>query len=146
MTNVIDGVYIDVLHTLEKTLNFSTNLYLRKDRIWGIPKKENGTVILDGMIKSLVENDLIDFISAPLSIMPERAPYVQFLHRITNEYGAIFIPKDDATLNIHYSLYFEPLRLKLWIAMMMTDLLIVVFSYVIERRLISQSSLVCYVI
>ena len=144
MTNVIDGVYIDVLLTLEKTLNFSTKLYLRKDRIWGIPKKENGTVILDGMIKSLFENDFIDFIWAPLSIMPERTPYVKYLGRMTNEYGAIFIPKDDTTLNIHYSLYFEPLHLKLWITIMMTDFLIVAFSYIIEQLLISHPSLVLY--
>ena len=76
--------------------------------------------------------------------MAERTPYVKYLGRMTNEYGAIFIPKDDTTLNIHYSLYFEPLHLKLWITIMMTDFLIVAFSYIIEQLLISHQSLVLY--
>ena len=63
MTNIVNGVYIEVLHSLEKMLNFSTKLYMRKDRKWGMPQTlPNGTTILDGMLKSVVEEDLVEFI------------------------------------------------------------------------------------
>ena len=46
MTEVASGVYIDVLHSVERILNFSTKLYKRKDGKWGVPKKlDNGTVV-----------------------------------------------------------------------------------------------------
>ena len=43
--DIISGSYIDILHSIEKNLNFSTKLYKRKDGGWGTPKKlPNGTV------------------------------------------------------------------------------------------------------
>ena len=99
MTNVVDGVYINVLLSLESLLNFSTKLYLRKDEKWGIPKiLQNGSVILDGMIKSIVEEHPVDFIWTTLSVLPARTPYVDYLPALTHEYGGIFIPKQSFML------------------------------------------------
>ena len=39
VTGIVSGVYIDILHSVEALLNFTTKLYLRKDRKWGIPSK-----------------------------------------------------------------------------------------------------------
>ena len=47
MTNIVDGIYIDMLNSMEKVLNFSTKLYKRKDGQWTPPKTlPNGTIIL----------------------------------------------------------------------------------------------------
>ena len=44
MTNIVEGVLIDVLHLLEKKYNFSTQLYKRKDGAWGLAELlQNGT-------------------------------------------------------------------------------------------------------
>lgn len=44
MTNIVEGVLIDVLHLLEKKYNFSTQLYKRKDGEWGLAELlHNGT-------------------------------------------------------------------------------------------------------
>ena len=133
MTNVVDGVYINVLHSLESLLNFSTKLYLRKDEKWGIPKVlQNGTVMLDGMIKSIVEEHPVDFIWTCLSVLPARTPYVDYLPALTHEYGGIFIPKQSSMEEVQYYLFLEPLTLKLWVTILITDLCIVGFIFIIQ--------------
>ena len=79
MTNLASGIYIDILHSAEKMLNFSAKLYLRKDRKWGMPRKlANGSIILQGMLKSVVEGPA-DFIWGSFGMLPARYPYVDFL-------------------------------------------------------------------
>ena len=47
MTNIVDGIYIDMLNSMEKVLNFSTKLYKRKDGQWTPPKNlSDGTIVL----------------------------------------------------------------------------------------------------
>ena len=133
MTDVVDGVYINVLHSLESLLNFSTKLYLRKDEKWGMPKGlSNGTVILDGMIKSIVEEHCVDFIWTCLSVLPARTPYVDYLPALTHEYGGIFIPKQSSIDEVQYFLFLEPLTMKLWVTILITDLCIVGLIFVIQ--------------
>ena len=144
MTNVIDGVYVDVLHSLEKIHNFSTKLYMRKDREWGVPKSfPNGTVILDGMIKTLVEIDSVDFIWTALDILPARISYVQFLTPLSYDHGGIFIPNQEKMNQVHFILYLEPFSLNLWIAILLTDLLIVGLIY-ITHWFSNSNSMVMY--
>ena len=136
MTNVADGIFINILHSLEKSLNFSTKLYLRKDRKWGMPLSfPNGSYVLDGMIKSLVEVDSIDIIWTSLDIVPERIPYVDFLPAIAYDHGAIFIQDHEKMYQIQFSLFLEPLTIKLWIAILLADLLIVGFTCIMYRSL-----------
>ena len=136
MTNVADGIFINILHSLEKSLNFSTKLYLRRDRKWGMPLTfPNGSFVLDGMIKSLVEVDAIDFIWTSLDIVPERIPYVDFLPAMAYDHGAIFIQDHEKMYQIQFSLFLEPLTLKLWIAILLADLLIVGFACIMYRSL-----------
>ena len=61
ITNMVEGIFIDVLHSLEQRFNFTTKLYIRKDRKWGAPEAfPNGTIAVDGMIQNLMEgNQLI---------------------------------------------------------------------------------------
>ena len=93
MTNLVYGIYIDVLHSMEKSLNFSTSLYRRKDGSWGTPKPfPNGTVILKGMLKTVNEGS-VDFIWTSLSILLSRWPYVG------NVYHNSKRPKVDFTPN-----------------------------------------------
>ena len=62
MTDTAYGICPDILHSIENAYNFTTKLYLRKDRVWGLPKiLPNGTEVINGMIQSIAENsaDLI---------------------------------------------------------------------------------------
>ena len=133
MTNIVDGVYIEVLHSLEKMLNFSTKLYMRKDRKWGMPQElSNGTTILDGMLKSLVEEDSVDFIWTSFSMLPARFLYVDFLPPLSKEYGGIFIPNQDSVEKIQYYILFEPFSVNVWVAILVTDLFIGSLIFIIQ--------------
>ena len=122
VTNIVSGVYIDVLKHLEKFLNFSTKLYKRKDGVWGMPKTlSNGTVThLDGMLKSLVEYP-VDLICAPFSSIPARFYIVDFLKTITREHAALYIANtnlnDKKYETFDWKVYLSPFSLKLWLFM-----------------------------
>ena len=54
--DMVKGIFIDVLQSLEQRFNFTTKLYIRKDRKWGAPEAfPNGTIAVDGMIQNLME-------------------------------------------------------------------------------------------
>ena len=103
----------------------------------------NGSYVLDGMIKSLVEVDSIDIIWTSLDIVPERIPYVDFLPAMAYDHGAIFIQDHEKMYQIQFSLFLEPLTLKLWIAILLADLLIVGFACIMYRSL-NYNSMVRY--
>ena len=74
--DIISGIYIELLYSIEKSLNFSTKLYKRKDGRWGTPKiLHNGTVVIEGMVKSLYEGS-VDIIWTSLYMTLARAKYI----------------------------------------------------------------------
>ena len=134
MTDIASGIYIDVLKYAEKTFNFTTKLYLRKDGNWGIPKKSsNGTIVLNGMLQSLVEDLSVDFIWAPFAMFEMRAPYVNYLPPINNGYGAIFLPYENKKLKImDWTVYLEPFTKHLWMMVLTTSGILTVFVCIIK--------------
>ena len=102
----------------------------------------NGSYVLDGMIKSLVEVDSIDFIWTSLDIVPERIPYVDFLPAMAYDHGAIFIQKHEKMYRLQFSLFLEPLTLKLWIVILLADLFIIGFACIMHCFL-NYNSMVC---
>ena len=103
MTNLVYGIYIDVLHSMEKTLNFSTSLYRRKDGSWGTPKPfPNGTVVLKGMMKTVNEGS-VDFIWTSLSILLSRWPYVGNVYHNGKRLKVDFAPNNGTLANNLYS-------------------------------------------
>ena len=145
MTNIVSGVYIEVLHSLEKVLNFSTKLYMRKDRKWGMPQKLlNGTTILDGMLKSVVEDDSIDFIWSSFSMLPSRFPFVDFLPPLSKEYVGIFIPNQDSVEKIQYNLFLEPFSMNVWVAILVTDMVIGCLIFAIQWLCTNKTLVIIY--
>ena len=63
VTNLVTGVFYDILKNLEETLNFTTKLYKRKNGGWGLPQiYQNGSIELSpGMLSDLMHGsaDLI---------------------------------------------------------------------------------------
>ena len=67
MTSVVDGYFIDSLHSIERVYNFSTKLYKRRDGGWGMPQKLiYGGFRPTGMLHNLWEGSA-EFVWAPLS-------------------------------------------------------------------------------
>ena len=115
VTDVASGVYIDVLRSIQTSLNFSTKLYKRKDGEWGVPKMlANGSYTFYGMLQSLMDQE-IDFIWASFSMTPERQDFVEFLQPLDQNYGAIFIPLQDRLETIDWHAYLGPFSNHVWL-------------------------------
>ena len=113
VTNLVTGTYIELLHLMEIKLNFTTKLYLRKDRVWGVPKQfPNGTIEYPGMIGNIIDESA-DFIWATIVRNVERNPYLEFLPTLNTFHGVIYLPKLQETSD--WIVYFAPFTESLWI-------------------------------
>ena len=54
VTESVEGYYIEILHDMQKYLNFSSTLHEREDGIWGsIVTLDNGTIVPEGLMESV---------------------------------------------------------------------------------------------
>ena len=115
VTRIVSGSYKNVLSHLEKSLNFSTKLYKRKDGVWGMPKiMPNGSIYLEGMLKSITESH-VDMIGATISMIPSRLDFVDYLVPMSQTYMALFIVNNDNLNNIDWTVYLAPFSIRLWL-------------------------------
>ena len=125
---------IDTLNHLEKSLNFSTKLYKRKDGKWGVPiTLPNGTIILNGMLKSITESH-VDMICASLSIVESRLTYVDYLVPITQVHASLFIANNDNFDTIDWTVYLTPFTLRVWLIIIASTITIVIIIIVMEKQ------------
>ena len=133
VTNLVCGVYIDVLHSLEKALNFTTILYKRKDSAWGYPVSlPNGTHKLNGMMLNVVEGSA-DFIWAPFSMVPMRFPFLDFMPPLSMDYGALLIPSNlDYDVEVDWTLYIQPFSIEVWLTLFVWALILAISIYIMN--------------
>ena len=54
VTKSVEGYHMEILHDMQKYLNFSSTLHEREDGIWGsIVTLDNGTIVPEGMMESV---------------------------------------------------------------------------------------------
>ena len=76
VTNLVHGIYIDILKLLEAKHNFSTQLYQREDQQWGtIVSLSNGSYEGIGMVGDLFFKRA-DLVVAPLAYLLGRFSYI----------------------------------------------------------------------
>ena len=139
VTNIVSGAYINVLKHLETQFNFSTKLYLRKDRTWGIPKTmPNGTIQFSGMLKSIKE-DPVDLICSTFSLVNERFKYVDFLIPMTYEYVSLYIAKQDKYEMVDWILYLTPFSAKIWLIISVNSIAFMVIITIIKKLYADQN-------
>ena len=132
VTDLATGSYIDVLHTLEKYLNFSTRLYIRKDRKWGFPiSLSNGSEIVTGMFESLVQ-DSAKFIWASLYTGPERQRYIDYLPILSVDHLSFYISNHETYETINWKLYLSQFSVELWLTILFTSVMITVITVFIH--------------
>ena len=134
VTSIVSGGYIDVLHNLEKSLNFSTKIYKRKDGVWGVPKiLPNGTIILDGMMKSITENH-VDMICASLGQLQSRNSYVDFLVPMNLAYASLFIANHHKLDIIDWSVYLSPFSIKIWLIIIASAITFMIIIIIMDMQ------------
>ena len=133
VTQFVNGSYIDILNHLEKSLNFSTKLYKRKDGVWGMPQEmSNGSVLLNGILQSTAEGPG-DIICAPLGVLPQRFPYLDFLPPLSDQFGTLFIAKHNNYEKIDWMVYLGPFTNKLWLSICIFAIPVTIIIVIIRR-------------
>ena len=84
INDYVYGICVDVLKELESELNFTTLIFKRKTEAWGFVQEwPNGTFTGSGMVGDIFSKRA-DLVVTSLSIIPERAQYVDFLPPLLN--------------------------------------------------------------
>jgi hypothetical protein len=118
VTGLTQGMYYEVLKTLETLLNFTTRLYRREDGSWGSGKlQDDGSYIANGMLKDL-EDGNADMIATSFGIVYPRNLFVDFLPPITYDIGALYIKNVENSQGLDLQAYVGPFSFVLWLVIL----------------------------
>ena len=129
---------VPILQILQKKLNFTSYLYILKGQAIGSPRKiYNDTIVIgDGMFQNLIngtpELGSPEFIWTPLSILPIRTQFVDFMTPIYSEHVAIFIPNEEVGNAIDWTPFINPFSHSLWISIIIKCILFTILLSIIE--------------
>ena len=116
VTKGISGMYIKILRYFESELNFTTKIFKRKHDKWGIPiVHENGTIESSGMILDL-KMKTFDLIVTSLAQVLERSYVIDYLHPLTQTFGAFFIKRGVMKENYDFYVFTHPFQILTWIS------------------------------
>ena len=128
VNDYVYGICIDVLKELESELNFTTLIFKRKTEAWGFVQEwPNGTFTGSGMVGDIFFKRA-DLVVTSLSIIPERAKYVDFLPPLVSKIRGIFIAREASFESIQIATFARPFRNELWIALFGLICLIMIFK------------------
>ena len=113
-----NGLFHDVLMTLQDRLNFTTILYKRNKDVWGSIHYENGTYKGIGMMGDIFFKT-VDIGVTSFTMSLERALYVDYLFPIKDTKFGIYIPTSNAK-RFDFETYLAPFSLLLWITLGVT--------------------------
>jgi hypothetical protein len=133
VTNLVTGAFYNILKNLEKSLNFTTKLYKRKDGRWGLPQiHQNGSVEMSpGMVSDLMYGSA-DLIVTGLTILYERQYVIDFLQPIFPEEGGIFIKTQSLENEFDFEAFVKPLEKLTWFTILGSYLITSFFIVVIQ--------------
>ena len=125
VTKLVSGSYFDIWTHLEKTLNFTTKLYRRKDKRWGVPVQlQNGTIeLVDGVIKDVMSGIADAIVSSP-AIMLDRYLVVDYLHPITTNKGGVYVKTEDLLEGFDFEVFWKQFEEWTWLTLIFTSALI----------------------
>ena len=104
VTGFTSGKFYDILISLQSRLNFTTNLYQRRDNGWGnVYPQANGSILATGMVED-VFHGRADLIVTGLSVLVSRALYIDFLRPIAPDHNGLFIPSGNTEGEFQFNL------------------------------------------
>ena len=127
-------IAIPILRILQRTLNFTTHLFIEDGQKVGSPQMlQNQTIhIGDGMFQNLIEGSA-DIILSRMSILPIREQFVDFLTPLDFDHIAIYITVKGIDEAIDWTAYFDPFSVYAWMTIFFECLLFPISVYVIEK-------------
>ncbi len=111
--NFVNGLYIDVLNTLSKEVNFTYKTFAHSEQI-----ESWGTVInnkVTGLVRYIV-NGTVDMTATPGSFTAARHTVLNYLPTIGAKIPSIFI-KNNLGQDLSWSTFFKPFSIPLWMTL-----------------------------
>ena len=128
------GLFLEVWDLLEEHFNFTTRLYKPLVTNWGNAKLfPNGTLVTSGMIASIHQQE-VDVLVAPRTMNPTRLLVLDYLPPLNQEMITIAIPRASVREHLDFTTFLKPLHMSLWIAILLTALLISILKTVFDDR------------
>ena len=110
VTNFTQGKFYDILISLQNLLNFTSNLNKRKDNGWGfVYPQANGSFHATGMVGDLFFGRA-DLIVTSLSLLYQRALYIDYLIPIAPDTLGLFIPSGHSKGEFQFNVFLLPFR------------------------------------
>ena len=110
VTNFTQGKFYDILTSLQNILNFTSNLNKRKDNGWGfVYPQPNGSFHATGMVGDLFFGRA-DLIVTSLSLLYQRALYIDYSIPIVSDNLGLFIPSGYSKGEFEFNVFLLPLR------------------------------------
>ena len=125
VTTSMQGSYFDIWKNLQRVLNFTTKIYKRKERNWGVPiQLSNGTIELsDGMIKDVMIGKAHVLMSAA-SVLYARYLVIDYLQPIMRRDGGIFVSKDALQEGFDFKVFYHPFAKWTWMLIVFSSLMV----------------------
>ena len=128
-----DQLPLKILKWMEVKLNFTAQLFLRKDDRLGLPKVSNGSIFLEhGLFQDMFEGSYDFLLCKNLMMLREMEQFGTFLPPMYSIHDAIYIPVRDSGEDLDMNVFFSPFSTKLWFAMLLKCIIFSMFVFVIE--------------
>ena len=143
VTGLVQGSIFDIWTILQNNLNFTTKIYSRMDKKWGVPiQHPNGSIsVPDGIIKDGMDG-LADILLARLVMVSERYLAIDYLFPLKSHSNGIFVNKDSMKESLDFEVFQKPFDKWTWTTLISSSL-IVTISIVSTFKVLNQGNLKC---
>ena len=141
VTGLIQGSICNIWMTLQNELNFTTKMYARKDRKWGVPTQhQNGSIsVPDGTIKDIMVGSADAFLTS-LAITYNRYLVIDYLVPLVSFSNGIFIKMDSIQESLDFEVFQKPFDKWTWTTLISSSF-IVTISIIIISKLLNRENL-----
>lgn len=117
------GLMIDIIKSLGDFCNFTYEIHLRRDQIYGdIVEFDNGTVLKSGHFETFLNESLsFDLILMANTMTVSRMKYIKFLHPTAGDQHVMVI-KNDLDERFNRFLYMNPFDYDVWLLLILLTL------------------------
>ena len=143
VTGLVQGPIFNVWMTLQNELNFTTKMYTRKDKKWGVPiQHPNGSIsVPDGTIKDVMDGSADTFLTS-LAITYNRYLVIDYLVPLVSFPNGIFIKKDSIQESLDFEVFQKPFDKWTWTTLFSSSLMVTI-SIVFISKALNQENLSC---
>ena len=136
VTGLVHGSYFDIWMMMQNNLNFTTIIYRKKVKKYGVPVQHpNGSIsVPDGIIKDSLDYSA-DILFAHLSILYNRYLVIDYMVPIDRYQRGIFINKDSFKESYDFDVFHQPFDKWTWTTLISSSLIVAISIFLTSNVL-----------